>query len=293
MTRALFFFIRRTINDARSRQSKLLFSTESMAKKPSISIIGAGNVGSVLAPALHRAGYRVEEIAVRDNPASIRRGKIVARASGAKAVTDSQASFSADVIWICVTDDAIVPVARALAARRNVSWKGKIIFHASGALTSDELKPLKERGAAIASTHFMQSFVPGSNPSLAVPFAVEGDKSAAQTALRIGAALGAKPFVIRKQSKVLYHAMGFFSSPLVIIALSLSEKVGRQAGLSSEQIESVIKPMFSRTAENYLKKGSAGAFVGPINRGNIATVQKHLRDLKRIPEARAAYLAMG
>jgi predicted short-subunit dehydrogenase-like oxidoreductase (DUF2520 family) len=263
-----------------------------MAKKPSISIIGAGNVGSVLAPALHRAGYRVEEIAVRDNPASLRRGKAVARMSGAKAVTDAQACFSADVIWICVTDDAIATVARMLA-RRNVEWRGKAIFHASGALTSDELKPLKKRGAAIASTHFMQSFVPGSNPSLAVPFAVEGDKPAAQRALEIGAALGAKPFVIRKQSKVLYHAMGFFSSPLVIIALSLSEKIGRTAGLNSKQIESVIRPMFSRTADNYLKKGSAGAFVGPLNRGNVATVKKHLRDLKRVPEARAAYLAMG
>jgi predicted short-subunit dehydrogenase-like oxidoreductase (DUF2520 family) len=264
-----------------------------MAKKPSISILGAGNVGSVLAPALHRAGFRVEEIAVRDNPASIKRGKTVARMSGAKAVTDSQATFSADVIWICVTDDAIAPVARALAARRDVDWRRRIIFHASGALSSDELKPLKKRGAAIASTHFMQSFVPGSNPSLAVPFAVEGDKSAAKVALQIGEALGAKPFVIRKESKVLYHAMGFFSSPLVIIALTLSEKVGRSAGLDPDQIASVIRPMFSRTAENYLKKGSAGAFVGPINRGNVATINKHLRDLKRIPEARAAYVAMG
>ena len=124
-----------------------------------------------------------------------------------------------------------------LARRRDVDWRGKVVLHASGALTSDELKALKKRGAAIASTHFMQSFVPGSNPSLAVPFAVEGDKAATSTALKIGQALGAKPFLIRKQSKVLYHAMGFFSSPLVIIALSLSEKVGRQAGLNTKQIE--------------------------------------------------------
>jgi predicted short-subunit dehydrogenase-like oxidoreductase (DUF2520 family) len=264
-----------------------------MAKKPSISIVGAGNVGSVLAPALRRVGYRVEEIIARDNPKSLKRAQAVARISGAKAVTDGEATFSADVIWICVTDDAIAPASKAFARRRDVDWRGKIIFHASGALTSDELKPLKKRGAAVASTHFMQSFVPGSNPSLAVPFAVEGDKVATSAALKIGEALGAKPFVIRKQSKVLYHAMGFFSSPLVIIALSLSEKVGRQAGLNSKQIESVIHPMFSRTAENYLKKGTAGAFVGPINRGNIATVKKHLRDLKKIPEARAAYVAMG
>jgi predicted short-subunit dehydrogenase-like oxidoreductase (DUF2520 family) len=262
-------------------------------KKCSISIVGAGNVGSVLAPALRRAGYGVQEIVVRDNPASIRRGKRVARTADARAVTEAQATLSADVIWICVTDDAIAPVARLLARRRDVDWRSKIVFHASGALTSDELKALKKRGAAIASTHFMQSFVPGSRPSLAVPFAVEGDQKARSVALRIGAALGAKPFVIRKQSKVLYHAMGFFSSPLVIIALSLSETVGRKAGLNSKQIESVIKPMFSRTAENYLMRGSAGAFAGPINRGNVATVQKHLRDLKRLPEARAAYLAMA
>jgi predicted short-subunit dehydrogenase-like oxidoreductase (DUF2520 family) len=264
-----------------------------LARKLSISIVGAGNVGSVLAPALRRAGYRVQEIVVRDKRASIRRGNLVARSSAAKAVTDAMATFSADVIWICVTDDAIASVARTLARRRNLDWRGKTVFHASGALTSDELKALKKRGAAIASTHFMQSFVPGSNPSLAVPFAVEGDKQATSRAVEIGRALGAKPFVIRKQSKVLYHAMGFFSSPLVIIALSLSESVGRKAGLNSKQIESVIKPMFSRTAENYLKKGSAGAFVGPINRGNIATVQKHLRELRRIPEAHAAYVAMG
>lgn len=235
----------------------------------------------------------MDEIVSRDRPDSIRRAKTLARDTRSTAATFAHARLAADVIWICSTDDAIAPVARELAGRRDVDWRDKIVFHASGALTSDELKPLKKRGAAIASTHFMQSFVPGSNPTLAVPFAIEGDKKATRVALQIGAALRAKPFVIRKQSKVLYHAMGFFSSPLVIIALSLSESVGRKAGLNSKQIESVIKPMFSRTAENYLKKGSAGAFVGPINRGNIATVRKHLRDLKRIPEAHAAYVAMG
>jgi predicted short-subunit dehydrogenase-like oxidoreductase (DUF2520 family) len=264
-----------------------------LTKKPSISIVGAGNVGTVLAPALSRAGYRVDEIVSRDRPDSIRRAKALARDTRSTAATFADARLSADVIWICVTDDAIAPVAGLLARRRDVDWRSKIVFHASGALTSDELKALKKRGAAIASTHFMQSFVPGSRPSLAVPFAVEGDEKARSVALKIGAALGAKPFVIRKQSKVLYHAMGFFSSPLVIIALSLSESVGRKAGLNSKQIESVIKPMFSRTAENYLMRGSAGAFVGPVNRGNVATVQKHLRDLKKLPEARAAYLAMA
>jgi len=87
--------------------------------------------------------------------------------------------------------------------------------------------------------------------------------------------------------------MGSFSSPLVVATLSLAEELGRAAGLDSKQIESVIGPIFARTSENFLKKGSASAFSGPISRGNIATLQKHLRELKKLPEARAAYLALG
>jgi len=264
-----------------------------VAKKPSITIVGAGNVASVLGPALRRAGYRVDEVVSRDLPESIKRAKVLAKKSGATATTIADLRIDADVIWICSTDDAIAPVARLLAKRRDVEWSGKIVLHASGALTSDELAALKKRGAAVASAHFMQTFAPGSNPTLRVPFALEGDTRAKEVALQIGRALGAKPFIIRKQSKVLYHAMGSFSSPMVVAALSLGEELGRVAGLSREEIRLVMAPIFSRTAENYLKKGTKGAFGGPINRGNIATVKKHLQDLKRVPEARAAYLPLA
>jgi len=131
------------------------------------------------------------------------------------------------------------------------------------------------------------------HPSRLALIAVEGDARAKDVALKIGRALGARPFVIRKESKVLYHAMGSFSSPMVVAALSLGEELGRVAGLSREEIRLVMAPIFSRTAENYLKKGTKGAFGGPINRGNIATVKKHLQDLKRVPEARAAYLPLA
>jgi predicted short-subunit dehydrogenase-like oxidoreductase (DUF2520 family) len=264
-----------------------------LSSKISIAIVGPGNVAGVLAPALRGVGYRVDEVVSRAMRDSIRRAGALAKKSGAAATTIADSRLNADVIWICSTDDAIAPVARLLAKRRDVDWKSKIVLHASGALTSDELAALKKRGAAVASAHFMQTFAPGSNPTLKVPFAVEGDARAKEVALKMGRALGAKPFVIRKQSKVLYHAMGSFSSPMVVAALSLGEELGRVAGLSKEEITLVMAPIFSRTAENYLKKGTKGAFGGPINRGNIATVKKHLKDLKKVPEARAAYLPLA
>jgi predicted short-subunit dehydrogenase-like oxidoreductase (DUF2520 family) len=264
-----------------------------VARKKSITIVGPGNVASVLAPALRNAGYRIDEIVSRDLPESIKRAKSLAKKTRAMASTLADCRLDADVIWICSTDDAIAKVARALATRRNVDWRSKIVLHASSAVTSDELKALKKRGAAVASTHFMQSFAPGSNPTLKVPFSVEGDKNAREAALAIGAALGASTLVLPKRNRVLYHAIGAFSSPMVIASLSMAEELARVAGLSSEQTRAVIAPIFSRTAENFLRKGSAAAFGGPISRGNVATLRNYLQALKRTPEARAAFLALG
>jgi predicted short-subunit dehydrogenase-like oxidoreductase (DUF2520 family) len=264
-----------------------------LARKNSITIVGPGNVARVLAPALRKTGYRIGEIVSRNRPDSIRRAKALARDTASTATTFANARLGADVIWVCSTDDAIAATAQLLAKRRGIDWSEKIILHASGAMTSDELASLRRRGASVASAHFMQTFAPGSKPTLKVPFAVEGDRRAKKIALKIGRDLGAKPFLIRKQNKVLYHAMGSFSSPMIVAVLSLGEELGRVAGLSDHEIKLVMAPIFSRTAENYFKKGTKVAFGGPINRGNIATVKKQLQELKKVPDARAAYLALA
>src|SRR6476660_2561114 len=125
---------------------------------------------------------------------------------------------TSDVVWICHTDDALAETARLLA--RKPGWKNKIVFHSSGALSSDVLAPLKRKGASTASVHPMMTFIPGATPRMEeVPFAVEGDSRAAAAARRIVRDLGAESFAIKKSAKPLYHALGSFSSPLIVAAL--------------------------------------------------------------------------
>jgi predicted short-subunit dehydrogenase-like oxidoreductase (DUF2520 family) len=52
-------------------------------------------------------------------------------------------------------------------------------------------------------------------------------------------------------------------------------------------------PIVQQTLANYAKIGPAGAFSGPIVRGDAQVVRQHLRELKKIPEARAVYLALA
>lgn len=264
---------------------------KSPARKPRITLVGAGNLASAIGGALHAARYRIDLVAGRALPGSRKRAAALAARLGASPVRLNDLEPVSDIIWLCHTDDALAETAGLLAHRPG--WRGKIALHSSGALTSDVLAPLRRAGALAASLHPMMTFVPGRAPKLkGVPFAVEGDRKAAQAARKIVRDLGAETFEIRKESKVLYHALGSFASPLLVAALATAERVGRAAGLSGQQIRSIIAPIVRQTMENYLKRGAAGAFSGPIRRGDINTVRRHLKDLPAVPGAIEVYRAL-
>lgn len=125
-----------------------------------------------------------------------------------------------------------------------------------------------------------------------VPFAVEGDRQAVATARQLVKRLRAEIFLIEKKFKTLYHALGSFSSPMLVATLTTAERVGRAAGLSPNQTRRIIAPILRETIKNYVERGPAAAFSGPIKRGDLNTIRRHLRELKRVPGASEVYRAL-
>ena len=167
-------------------------------------------------------------------------------------------------------------------------------MHSSGALTSDILAPLARKGAYTASLHPMMTFVPGGAgiDMSKVPFAVEGGRQGVAAAREIIRRLKAQVFEIRKEAKVLYHALGSFSSPMVVATLVTAERVGRAAGLSLKEVRKIMTPILLQTSVNYLQRGPALAFSGPIKRGDVNTVRRHLQELAKVPGASEVYRAL-
>ena len=263
-----------------------------MPTKPSITIVGPGRLGSVLAAALRDAGFQIDEIVGRPAAASQRRVKRLATQAGARAATPRTAALGADIVWICVPDAEIARAASSLASR--FEGRGKVVFHASGALLSDELNALRRRGAACASVHPLMSFVGSSTPSLrGVPFALEGDARAVQAARRVVKALGGEAFTIARSRKVAYHSWGAFASPLLVSALATAETVAVAAGLTRKEAHRRMLPIVKQTLSNYAAYGAAASFSGPIVRGDVQTVKKHLTVLGRLPRAKEVYLALA
>jgi predicted short-subunit dehydrogenase-like oxidoreductase (DUF2520 family) len=194
----------------------------------------------------------------------------------------------AELIWLCVPDAAIARAARSLAEK--IEWKGRVAFHSSGALTSDALAVLRSRGAAVASVHPLMTFVRGSQPSLAgVSFAVEGDARAVRLGRRMVEDLGGHAYSIRKKDKAAYHACGTFASPLFTALLATTEQVAALAGVNRKAAKERMIPILRQTLANYAAFGAAGAFSGPLVRGDVDTVKEHLRVLRGSPAARQVY----
>jgi len=226
----------------------------------------------------------------RPGTQSVRRARMLARKVKADVGHIGRTPIRSAVTWLCVSDDALAKVADALASG---DWKERFAFHSSGALSSGELAPLKRRGAAVASVHPMMTFVAGVQPKFrGVPFGVQGDPAAVRLARRMVADLGGEAFAIRKESKPLYHAVGSFSSPMIIATLATAERVAAAAGIPRAKAARVIGPILKRTLDNYFHSGTRAAFSGPIQRADVSTVRKHLEALKQVPGAREVYVAL-
>lgn len=266
----------------------------STTPKPRLTIVGPGRLGSTLAQALHRIRYRIDQIVYRPGApsASVRAAKSLARQLDSHAVGFDAAEWRSQVIWLCVPDSAIARVARQLSEKGE--WKNKIVLHASGALTSDELQPLRARGAMVGSAHPMMTFVGRSRVNFAdVAFALEGDPAALRLARRIVADLHGSVITISRDKKPLYHAFGAFLSPLIIAELAMAEVVGETAGVPRQQLRDIMTPILAQTIANWRQLGSAGAFSGPLIRGDVTTVERNLKALQAVPEAQQVYVALA
>lgn len=262
-----------------------------MQRKPSIAIVGPGNLGSALSVSLARAGFKVESVIARSGGKSLAKARRLAKQVGAHASTGGE-KFGAQVVWFCVPDSEIAAAARSLANK--LEWKGRVALHSSGALTSGELDILRRKGAGVASVHPLMTFVGKSGPALqGVPFAIEGDASAVRIARAIVKDIGGQAYAIRKQDKAAYHAWGTFASPLLTALLATTEEVAKLAGVRGKEARRRMVPILRQTLANYEQFGAPRGFSGPIIRGDVDTVMRHLSVLGGVSAAKGVYVALA
>ncbi|MBS3808854.1 MAG: DUF2520 domain-containing protein [Desulfobacterales bacterium] len=263
--------------------------------KKSFVIVGCGRLGTALARYLAGAGYRPAGFASR-SLSSAKRAAAAAKANVPVSVLPWEVTSKADIVMITTPDGAIGETADKIAEYRGVE-KGAVVLHCSGAHASTELAAVRDCGAAIGSIHPLQSFVAENieeNPFAGIMMGVEGEQAAVEIAWQIAEKLGAHPFEIRTEKKMLYHASAVVASNYMVTLMNLSLQLIIASGVPASKAFAILKPLVQGTLSNIEKNGVPRALTGPIARGDVETVRDHLSEIsEKAPTRLELYRELG
>lgn len=257
--------------------------------KPSVSIIGTGALGSTLQHFFEENGYRIRSVW------NSRGGKVYSNKPGQfKKTTDTLPQKDGelgDFIFITTPDDLISTTARDLAGKP-IHWKEKVVIHCSGNLTSDELTSLSKKGAKIVSMHPIQSFKKGDGRDRFrnITISLQGDKAGKELLKPIIGEMEANTLMLNKKQKRYLHIAAVMASNYLVALMFSVENLLKDVDLEEGFVS--LQPLVDQTITNIFEKGPSDALTGPIARGDTASVQKHLKELKG-SELEILYKIMG
>jgi predicted short-subunit dehydrogenase-like oxidoreductase (DUF2520 family) len=237
---------------------------------PTLNIIGAGHVGRVLGRLFAVTGsFQVQDVLTRSPDSAS--AAIAFMQAGHAAAAD--ALRPADVWMLAVGDDQIAPVCLALAGQ----MRGAVVFHCSGAKSSQELQAARDTGAHVASVHPVRSFADPA--AVAQDFAgtfcgVEGDAAALAQLAPAFAAIGARTVAIDAAAKTVYHAAAVFASNYLVTVVDAALRAYQAAGIPADVARELARPLATETLANVFRLGPEAALSGPIARGDMQTVAR-------------------
>ncbi len=255
-----------------------------------LGFIGAGTVGTALSVRLSSKGYPVIAVSSRSQTSA---QKLAQAVSGCHAFNNNQSvADAAELIFITTPDDTIASVAS------EIQWqRGQSVVHCSGALSTDILEPAKKLGARIGSFHPLQTLasvkqaienIPGST------FAVEAEEPLLSTLKDMALALDGHWIELEANDKVVYHASAVIAGNYLVTLVKLATDLWPSFNIPQSQATQALLPLILGTIHNISTVGIPQCLTGPIARGDIKTIKKHLDALQKVaPALLSTYQELG
>lgn len=242
--------------------------------RPSVCIIGAGNVATHLALAL-AAVADVRQVVSRHMASALRLGE---RIGDGCVASDNPGDVlpGCDFYIISVNDDAVADV-----VRETPDWPG-IWAHTSGSVPADVFRGKKCRYGVF---YPLQTFTRDVDVDMKeVPFFIEGNDSDAEASLvslagRISSVVGIADSARRKS----LHVAAVFACNFANLMWMEADEILRGEGLDVNY----LMPLLSATLGKLRNVSPRDAMTGPARRGDTAIIESHLAMLP--PEKREIY----
>jgi predicted short-subunit dehydrogenase-like oxidoreductase (DUF2520 family) len=251
------------------------------APASTFALVGPGRAGMSLALALEARGWLPVSVCGRSPDAPSTRAAL--SRLGGSPVPPEEAGRGASLILVATPDFVIEDVARSITPGLEPQ---ALVVHCSGARGLDALAPVRAArpDVEIGALHPLQTFA-GPDPARlqGAWAAVAGPPAVTELALE----LGLRPFVVRDEQRVAYHAAAVVASNHLVALLGQVTRIAKSAAVPIE----AFWPLVHATVANVEQRGAADALTGPVARGDLPTVAAHLRALA--PGERDIYAAMA
>lgn len=256
-----------------------------------VNIVGGGKLGKTL-------GYLIQKYSSHTIQGVCNRSLSSAEAAiqfigAGKAFDNILALPEADITFITTADNQIKACCEQLATSQYLK-PNSIIAHCSAILSSEIL--ISAKNCLLISAHPMFSF---GNPEKNIfefegtYCALESESSVAVTTLeKIFNAMGSVTFYIRKADKALYHCAGIFASNYVVTLFDNAMQCLKNSGIEEQISRPLVHQLMQSTLNNLKNQTTKSALTGPIQRGDIETVQSHIHALDN-QKQKSLYQALG
>ena len=255
-----------------------------------LGFIGAGTVGTALSVRLSSKGYPIAAVSSRSRTSA----KNLARSVDGCHVFNSNQGVAdnAELIFVTTPDDAIASVVS------QIQWHpGQSVVHCNGAASTDILQPAKEFGAQVGAFHPLQTFASAKQAIENIPgstFAVEAEEPLLSTLKDMAAALDGHWVELKASDKVLYHAAAVIACNYMVTMVKLATDLWQTFAVPPHQATQALLPLLQGTINNIDAVGIPQCLTGPIARGDIGTIKKHLDALQeKVPSLLSTYRELG
>jgi len=244
--------------------------------KYKIAVIGAGKLAYSLSSALVKSGYNVHSIVSR----KLNSAKSLAKQFSIPHHSNSVKEIPAEVnvFFLTVPDGEIKNTAEALSKVKK-DFAGCVCIHFSGVENISALKALAKKGCFTGSLHIISPFPLKNIVDIRnSPASIETESKNAKTfLLQLCKKLKLKSHFISSDEKVFHHIAAVHSSNFLVgnlfNAFSLiSSKNKYPKSILSKTTQSALNNVFTLSP--------AKALSGPVDRGDIYTIKKHLDALE-------------
>ena len=246
-----------------------------------IGFIGVGKVGTAFGVRLAEGGFPVRGAMDILPGESTRFARSV---SGCRVYQTAQSlADDMDFVFITTPDDIIGQVAA------QVRWhSGQTVIHCSGANSTVVLEPARKAGCHVGCMHPCNTFASiqqSLENLIGSTFTLEAEEPVLSDLKSFVAVLKGRWMMLHGEDKALYHASICIACNYLYTLVGIATDLWKNFDIPQADAVQACMPILTGTLNNIEKVGFPGCLTGPIARGDVGTIRKHLDALQKADPA--------